>query len=292
VRLLGLYLCVAVALVACNQVYELEPTVLESFDRDGDGIDDAVDNCPDVANANQNDEDHDVVGDRCDNCPLARNTDQSEHGDSDGIGDACDPRPVVPGDCLILVDTLLDAAAFSAHWKILAEPGDTPDVRADSGVITVTPHASYRVAIIALDDDGVALGGTYDVEVAARVAPVVAYDAIVGAISNASTANSGFGCNVYGNTDEIVLITLNGTPGPTAAMSSLPVLEPIVLRLAVDDTTLRCRVEHGVAVGAIEAPRTLQLSGGPGAFVRLITTHIDSFAAYQRRGTCPEITWR
>ena len=59
-------------------------------DTDGDGIRDAVDNCPTVQNPNQHDEDGDGLGDACDLCPAApggANTDS----DGDDLGDACDP---------------------------------------------------------------------------------------------------------------------------------------------------------------------------------------------------------
>jgi len=58
-------------------------------DRDGDGIDDAHDNCPDIKNAGQNDSDRDGVGNKCDNCKDHPNPNQ-EDTDGDGIGDACD----------------------------------------------------------------------------------------------------------------------------------------------------------------------------------------------------------
>jgi uncharacterized repeat protein (TIGR01451 family) len=71
-------------------------------DQDGDGIADAADNCPLVANANQADVDGDGIGDLCDpdndndgvpnlqdNCPLTRNPDQLDT-DGDGLGNACD----------------------------------------------------------------------------------------------------------------------------------------------------------------------------------------------------------
>lgn len=64
-------------------------------DRDGDGILDPVDNCPDAANPMQYDEDGDGLGDVCDNCPATANATQADTTEAtpDGVGDACDPDP-------------------------------------------------------------------------------------------------------------------------------------------------------------------------------------------------------
>ncbi len=81
-------------------------------DTDGDGIPDAADDCPTVADPEQRDSDHDGVGDACagapvldtdgdgvpdgsDNCPTVPNPDQAD-ADGDGAGDACDPCPHDP----------------------------------------------------------------------------------------------------------------------------------------------------------------------------------------------------
>jgi YVTN family beta-propeller protein len=58
-------------------------------DSDGDGVSDAVDNCPGTSNADQADSDGDGRGDACDNCPNVSNPDQAD-SDSDAIADACD----------------------------------------------------------------------------------------------------------------------------------------------------------------------------------------------------------
>jgi hypothetical protein len=73
-----------------------------STDGDGDGISDALDNCPSMYNPDQADNDGDGIGDACDadddedgipdeldNCPHTSNPDQADL-DGDGAGDACD----------------------------------------------------------------------------------------------------------------------------------------------------------------------------------------------------------
>ncbi|MFQ5766465.1 MAG: thrombospondin type 3 repeat-containing protein, partial [Acidobacteriota bacterium] len=66
-------------------------------DADGDGLFNAVDNCPLDANADQADGDLDGVGDVCDNCPQTFNADQSDL-DRDGAGDVCDACTDSDGD--------------------------------------------------------------------------------------------------------------------------------------------------------------------------------------------------
>lgn len=63
-------------------------------DGDGDGVCDAVDNCPVNPNAGQGDGDGDGVGDVCDNCVSTPNPGQGD-SDGDGVGDICDPHALV-----------------------------------------------------------------------------------------------------------------------------------------------------------------------------------------------------
>lgn len=60
-------------------------------DRDGDGVPDDRDRCPDDRDPEQSDVDVDGIGDVCDNCPEAFNPDQRDDDDN-GVGDFCEDR--------------------------------------------------------------------------------------------------------------------------------------------------------------------------------------------------------
>jgi hypothetical protein len=97
--------------ISCNN----EPVVpIILIDTDNDGIEDALDNCPDSFNPNQEDANNNNIGDICentnndtdndgiedviDNCPNTFNPNQ-EDADNDGIGNLCDSdytEPIEP----------------------------------------------------------------------------------------------------------------------------------------------------------------------------------------------------
>jgi len=122
-------------------------------DTDGDGVPDATDNCPTLANADQRDHDGDGKGDVCDRCPhLASTTDPD--ADGDGVGDACDPRPSTAGDSRALWEGFYDASAIAGWttnggtWAVAS--GVLTQSSTTAGIAQIGPATTWpRVAITA-----------------------------------------------------------------------------------------------------------------------------------------------
>ncbi|MBI1225140.1 MAG: VWA domain-containing protein [Bacteroidetes bacterium] len=86
----------AIACRDCEEGQNSNEGALACFpDADGDGVEDALDNCPYNPNPEQADTDNDGVGDACDNCINNPNTNQIDT-DGDGVGDVCDNCVLTP----------------------------------------------------------------------------------------------------------------------------------------------------------------------------------------------------
>jgi hypothetical protein len=114
-----------------------DPDAEGDTDRDDDEVADAVDNCPDLANAMQADEDGDHVGDVCDPCPpVADNKDN----DGDGLGDACDPNPAVAGDKLVAFEGFkgVAPAGWTSSGTFMVKNGEGVLIAGDSATSLLT----------------------------------------------------------------------------------------------------------------------------------------------------------
>jgi hypothetical protein len=279
---------------ACNEVYGLDPTLPAAEgppDRDRDGIEDAMDNCPDTPNPDQSDDDHDLRGDLCDNCPVVSNYPQLDVGDHDGIGDACDPHPESAGDCVILYDTFSDPAAFEQHWRVMTA-GSTPSAQPGQGHVVLVPGTG-EATWIAVDDRGAMLAGSFDVQLRGRFS--ITTGALVAA-SSASPIAYGYGCGVRWTGLNITAEASEYDPlGELAIGNSIfdPVTDDVLLRLVspgAGGTDVTCRTDYGVdAEFAKFAPSRAPAGGGPGVQLAVDSADLDAIVIYHYQpGTaCP-----
>lgn len=126
----------------------VEPDAVIDLDREGDGVLDDEDNCPDVANPDQLDEDGDGLGDVCDPCPpLPDNKDS----DGDGLGDACDPNPMKAGDKLVAFEGFSRPlpGGWTSSGTVMTGNGDAVMIAGDSAtsLLTRPSPAGARVEI-------------------------------------------------------------------------------------------------------------------------------------------------
>jgi hypothetical protein len=129
------FVCIALFVAACGDdgnLNQLPDAPVGQLDPDGDGVPNAMDNCPDVSNANQvntdgdaqgdacdDDDDNDTIADANDNCALVANLDQA-NADGDAEGDACDGD--TDGDTIANPN---DNCPLAANTDQLNTDGDT-----------------------------------------------------------------------------------------------------------------------------------------------------------------------
>lgn len=295
---------VVLALAGCNQVFDLKATtpappadVIDAvLDSDGDGVIDLDDNCRNAPNPTQHDEDHDGLGDVCDNCPLVENHAQADVGEAmpDGVGDACDPHPTDPGDCLVLLDTFVDPAVFASHWQVFQQVGGPPALDPQPELVRVTPAPNYPGGFVARDDTGSPMLGTFAVQLLASASfPVSMTEVAV--VSNARQGeplSSGFLCGLQ--VGKNVVVTVDGT-GPIGSLSASAVGTQLLLRLVSPTKSpgpVTCRVDYGLAVGANTTTSNTLVPGLVGVLAQQAPADVQAIALYEVATTCPAPTVR
>jgi hypothetical protein len=210
----------------------------EPNDVDGDGIANASDNCPNVANPDQANEDGDGFGDACDDCPPFPST--GADADGDGVGDLCDPHPTTPGDSIVLFEGFANGMPpmWTATGPWTVSNGDLISTVTANNLNTLvvpftdSPHQTIysRAMITALTSTSGGSIGIVDKFDAAGNAGVhcggarggtAAYFALVDAASGSilSNANHAFAVStsydlVYTRTDNTYDCTTNDTSPP------------------------------------------------------------------------------
>lgn len=123
------------------------------LDRDGDTIPDAIDNCPDIHNTQQDNYDGDDYGDACDNCPGDPNNGQ-EDSDFDDVGNACDNCPTTRNSDQLDLDLDGEGDACDNDVVIFQSGGTTHDCAQDPilGSIEPNPEVEWPPATIEFPD--------------------------------------------------------------------------------------------------------------------------------------------
>jgi hypothetical protein len=275
---------------ACNQVFDIGETGLieDTSDPDHDMVVSLVDNCPAVAN-NQNDEDGDGLGDACDNCPLVINVHQTDV-DGDRIGDVCDPHANAAGDCLVVLESFVDDSSLVANW----------DVRTTTATAVAMPGHIDIGGTGTLEILAAGLGGSFDVQV---LGEVTSYGNGYFGVASNWNSTSGYMCTVRlpgGLAADDGRLLLAARSNGAVPCSDDQLVPAVSSRVAVRMSTtgrdgsshLRCRGDLGVAVGACSLPNVVALAGGPpGVVSDDAQGRIDAIALYQfdpANAGCPD----
>lgn len=130
-------------------------------DSDGDGVENGIDNCPEIANSSQGDLDADNIGDVCDNCPSTSNADQADN-DSDSFGNFCDncPNDANPNQLDTDGDNIGDVCDNCPNIANMDQTDSDGNGIGDACELTLIPDPNFEQALIDLgiDSDGMVNG--------------------------------------------------------------------------------------------------------------------------------------
>jgi hypothetical protein len=249
------------------------PVVIDARgDRDGDGVPDSLDNCPDATNPDQRDEDGDTVGDACDNCPANANENQA-NADGDGVGDACDPE-AGPADHIALFEGFYEVPS---GWTLDA------DITVSGGKIHV-PAEETALAPLTSGHGWVDTHYTLD---SVQTGATVTFRSVEVLSQVGSTGDMGFRCGVFDNPnnpgDRHAELQMFVDPydimGGTADGKNSAAGDKGRLTLAYGASMLDCKTTLPVDDVSAAAPEAR--TGQPGLFTQHLAASFDYLVVYE-----------
>jgi hypothetical protein len=222
-------------------------------DLDGDGVPNATDNCPMIANADQGNEDGDAFGDVCDPCPPISDNNPSDM-DTDGVADAYDPNPGTPGDAIFLFEGFHQG--IPATWENVG-------------------------SFTAATDDATALANGNNVAYLTTPGPVTGHETVstsvvvdsfttqintVGIVDDKRpAADSSIACGVFhapvAPSPGLALVDTNNLAGYTPVTYQMTAGQTYALKQKRDLTAYACNASNGAAAAMVSA--TYSLANNP-----------------------------
>ena len=287
-RITGAAVAIAAALsaAACNQVFGLAdtlavdaagdgPPIDASIDDDQDGVPNADDVCPSVADPAQHDEDGDQIGDACDSCPLDPST-AADDAELDGIPDACDPRPASP-DCLVLFDSF--SSYLAQDWERVAgsQVAQLPDALR---LTTPNPRTGIHPT---------GMVGPHSMRARFRD-PTLGTTDQLRLLGSSQVNNSDIGHGCWLTQTKLYLVDVIVGPPPELAVSpAIATGDSLLITLAHDASEFGCTVARGTETYAQSKP-VGQAPGGDATMIVIVggditLTAVAFYAA--KSGLCP-----
>lgn len=197
---------------------------LSGHDEDGDGVDDAIDNCPQVANAQQRDMGELAAG-----------------READGVGDICDPDPDRPGNRILLFDGM-NAGLVPGRWTASGASANGDSARLDpaGGLVTTATFPAHVMVNVSFS----------------LVSVQQASNSVIVASNYASSA-SYVGCR-----REVAAMRILYGSSPATAAPPINPGQDVWMELMADATQIDCgtAVDNGLWI-ALDTPTTTLATG-------------------------------
>jgi hypothetical protein len=287
---------VALALGACNWFYGLEPTELNPVtgggtDLDLDSVPDDMDPCIAAKLDETEDYDRDLLPNLSDPCPFddAMSQNGNPDTDQDGISDACDPFPQVPGDTRRCMMRFYNQDLNARLWH---ETDATPTWSSVSGALVADDDGMASTLAATLDLES-SMQPTFDADVIAQGDPFAMHGVRMWARAADPASRDDVGCEIYGDRtytriavalgdgrDIGMPMNLIGTPFPLSAALR------IQLTLIPATGEIRCTISRFPDRWQVTAKATL-IPGRLGFGSEGVQTQVTGLAIYDRQNVQP-----